>query len=144
MTKGDSETETTKEKKPGLFSKIDSREDALKTSKDSAGAFLFVALIQAALAYFVSPIMLIDAGMYALLGAILWKWNSRTAAVLLLLLGSASLIMTVLNRIGITSEGGQNIILGLIVLWVAIRAVEATFKLHGRFSTAQDGNEEGT
>jgi hypothetical protein len=32
--------------------------------------------------------------------------------------------------------GGNNIILALIVAWAAVRAVEATFKLHGRIKDA--------
>jgi hypothetical protein len=30
-------------------------------------------------------------------------------------------------------EGGKNIVLALIVFWSAAKAVEATFKLRGRF-----------
>jgi hypothetical protein len=42
----------------------------------------------------------------------------------------------VLNRLGITALGGNNIFLAVIMLVVAARAVEATFKLHGRYRTA--------
>jgi hypothetical protein len=43
---------------------------------------------------------------------------------------------TVLNRLGLMSEGGKNVLLAAIMLIVAIRAVEATFKLRGRFRVA--------
>jgi hypothetical protein len=45
-------------------------------------------------------------------------------------------VVTVLNRLGVTAEGGKNIFLAVIMLVVAVRAVEATFKLHGRYRTA--------
>jgi hypothetical protein len=62
------------------------------------------------------------------------KWKARTAAVLLLLLAGLAAVVTVMNKLGIMAEGGTNIILALIVLWAAVRAVEATFKLHGKFA----------
>jgi hypothetical protein len=82
-----------------------------------------------------APSVLIDAGILALLGLILMKWHSRTAAVLLLLVSLGQATVTVLNRLGVTAMGGKNIVLAIIMVIVAVRAVEATFKLHGRFTT---------
>jgi len=42
--------------------------------------------------------------------------------------------MTFLNTIGATAMGGSNIILGLVILWAAVRAVEATSRLQGEFA----------
>ncbi len=42
--------------------------------------------------------------------------------------------MTFLNLVGVTALGGNNVILGLLIFWAAIRAVEATFKLQGQFA----------
>ena len=123
-----------KKKKAGLFSKIENKDDALKTIKDSSIGFFFIAVLQAGLGYFISPSLIIDAILYAILAGILLRWKSRIAAVLLLLLGSAALVMTVLNKVGVTSEGGNNIFLAVIIFWAAIRSVEATFKLHGKFA----------
>ena len=122
-------------KKIGLFTKIKNKDDALKIIKDSSIVFFFVAALQAGLGFFIAPSLIIDGILYAILAAILLKWKSRIAAVFLLLLGSAALVMTVLNKIGVTAEGGNNIILAIIIFWVAIRAVEAAFKLHGKFLT---------
>ena len=124
-----------KKKKTGLFSKITNKDEALKTIKDSSMGFFFVAALQAGLGYFIAPSLIIDGILYAVLAAILLKWKSRVAAVFLLLLGGAALVMTVLNKAGVTAEGGNNIFLAVIIFWVAIRAVEATFKLHGKFAT---------
>lgn len=125
---------TDKKKKYGLFSKIESRDDSLKTIKDASMGFFFIAALQGVLGDFFAPSMIIDGVMYAVLAGALIYWKSRVATVLLLLLGGSALVMTVLNRLGVTAEGGNNIILGVIVAWVAIRAVEATFKLHGKYA----------
>jgi len=124
-----------KKKKFGLFSKIEDKNDALKAIKDVSLGFFLVAALQAGLGYFIAPSLIIDAILYAILAGILLKWKSRVAAVLLLLLGGGGLMMTILNMIGITSVGGNNVFLAVIVFWGAIRAVEATFKLHGKFAS---------
>ena len=122
-------------KKAGMFAKIESREDALKTIKDCSIGFLFIAALQAGIGYFVAPSLIIDGILYAILAAILWKWNSRIAAILLLLLGTAAAVVTLLNKFGVTAEGGNNIFLAIIIFWAAIRSVEATFKLHGKYAS---------
>lgn len=125
-------------RKVGLFSKIESREDALKVTKDSAGGFFVVAAIQGGIGVFLAPSLLVDAALLALLAAILRTWESRVAAVLLLLLSLGMVVTTTLTKLGMAQAGGSNIFLALIVLWAAIRAVQATFLLHGRFAGSND------
>lgn len=120
-----------KEKK-GIFSKIESHEDALKTIKDCALAFFFLAVLQAGIGYFVAPSLIIDAVLYAVLAAIMLKWNSRVAAVSLLIFSCFVIYMTIRNRLGLSAEGGNNIFLAAIVLWAAIRSVQATFKVNSK------------
>lgn len=122
-----------KQKKKGMLSKIESRGDALKTIKDCAMGFFVVAVIQAGLGYFAAPSLIIDAALYAVLAGIMLKWNSRAAAVLLFIIACFGVYMTFLNRIG-AAEGGNNIILAVIIFWAAIRSVEATFKLKGEYA----------
>ncbi|MBU3947437.1 MAG: hypothetical protein KJ882_03935 [Proteobacteria bacterium] len=124
-----------KNKKNGMFAKIETREDALKTIKDCSFGFFFVAVLQGVLGYFIAPSIIFDAILYAVFAGILLKWKSRIAAVVLLFLSCAAIIMTVLNRFGVTAEGGNNIFLAVIIFWAAIRSVEATFKLYGKFTT---------
>jgi uncharacterized YccA/Bax inhibitor family protein len=116
-----------------LFAGIDTREKAEQTVREAAKGFFIVAALQGGIGIFMAPAMLIDAALFAVLGGILLKWKSRTAAVLLLILSGMSFVVTILNRMGVMAEGGTNILLALIVTWVAVRAVEATFKLRGRF-----------
>ena len=118
-------------KKQGLFSSIETRDDALKMIRSASTGFFTVAALQALIGVFLMPAILIDAVILTVLALILRKWNSRVAAVLLLLMASAEAIVTVLNRIGVMAEGGKNIFLAFIMLVLAIRAAEASFKLHG-------------
>ncbi len=120
----------------GLFARIESRDDALKTVRDAAAAFLFLAVLQGALGFFLASSMLIDAVAYLVLALALRQWHSRVAAMVLLLFALGAASVTVLNRVGLTHSGGGNVFLAIIVLVVSIRAVEATFKLHGRYAAA--------
>lgn len=124
----------TEVKKRGWLSKIESRADALKTIKDASTGFFAVAALQTALSFLVGFSVLIDAAIYAVGGFLLRRFNSRVAAVVLLVLALLGLAVTVANRLGGNLGGGSNVFLAAIVLWAAIRAVEATFKLRGRFS----------
>ena len=123
-----------KKKKARMFAKIKTRDDALQTIKDTSIGFFFIAAFQAGIGFFIAPSLMIDAVLYAILAGVLLKWKSRIAAVLLLLLGVGALVMTFLNLVGVTAQGGNNVILGLIICWAAIRAVEATYKLQGKFA----------
>ena len=116
-------------KKQGLFSRIETREDALKLVRDGSIAFLVLAGLQALIGVFIAPGMLLDAAIVAVLALIIWKAQSRVGAVALLLLTGAEAVITVLNRIGAMSSGGSNVFLAIIMLILSIRLVEATFKL---------------
>jgi hypothetical protein len=122
-------------KKKGLFSRIESRQDALKLVRDAALGFLFVAALYGLVGVLLGLAVLGDAVILAVLGLILMKWHSRLAAVLLLLVSLGQAGVTVLNRLGVTALGGKNIFLAIIMVIVAARAVEATFKLHSRFAS---------
>ena len=123
-----------KPKKMGLFSKIESQDDALKIVKDASSGFFFVAILQTAVAYWVGASLLYDAALYVVGAFFLRRFKSRVAAVGLLVLALGEFVVTVANRVGANLSGGNNILLAGIVLCVAVRAVEATFKLRGRFA----------
>lgn len=128
-----------KEKKSGWFAKIASREDAIKVVKDTSTGFFVVAALQAALSFIVGFSVLFDAVLYVIGGFFLRRFNSRMAAVVLLVLAAVGAAVTFANKVGANLGGGNNIFLALIVLWAAIRAVEATFKLHGKYANADVG-----
>jgi hypothetical protein len=124
-------------KKANLLEPINSRAVALEVIKQSAIAFFVVGIIQGVVGIFLWPTMLFDAVLYVVLGLALLYLRSRIVALLLLLLSGAALVMTVMNSAGIT-VGGSNVFVALVVCGAALRAVEATFKLHGRFAHELD------
>ena len=123
-------------KKSGMFAAIHSREDAQDVAKDCGNAFFVVAAIQGGIGAFIAPVLLIDAAVYALCGYFIRFKQSRAAAVIALLISGAGLASTVMNKMGQNVGGGNNIILAIIVVIAAVRAIEATFKLSGRFKNA--------
>ena len=121
-------------KKKGLFSKIENKEDALKVTKDASGGFFAMAGLQAVGSIFLGPSGLIDAIVWASFAAMLRAWKSRIVAVLSLLMSVAVAVITMLNVLGVTHEGGGNMYIVIFMLLVSIRAVQATLLLHGRFA----------
>ncbi len=115
-------------RKLSLFSKIHDIDDALKMIKDSAYGFYFIAALQGGIGFFLDPDLVIDAVLYLVLAFFLHKFKSRIASVLLLLITGLSLFSTFQNKFAGGAEGGSNIFLAFIMLGVAVRAVEATFK----------------
>lgn len=124
------------EKKSGMFAKIETREDAIKTVKDVSAAFFVVAAIQGALSFVVGLSILFDVVIYVVAGFWLRKTNSRVAAVILLVISLVGAGVTFANKAGANLGGGNNIFLAVILAWAAVRGVEAAFKLRGRFSEA--------
>ena len=123
-----------KEKKKRWLTKIENREDALKMVKDTTTGFFVIAGIIAAISFVLGFSLLIDAALYTAGAFLIRKYNSRAAAVMLLILASVSAGITLANMTGANLGGGNNLFLAIIIFWAAIRAVEATYKLHGRFS----------
>ncbi|HEV7367354.1 MAG TPA: hypothetical protein VGN76_16025 [Gemmatimonadales bacterium] len=130
--------------KTGLFSPIETREAALKTVRDASIGFLFLAGLQAAVGLAIAPALLVDAMVLGSLGLWLMKSSSRVAAVLLLVVAVLEAMVTVLNKLKVTHSGGTNIFLGILMVIVAVRAVEATFKLNDRFAPRAGGVPSGT
>jgi hypothetical protein len=118
--------------KNGLFYRIESREDALKAIKDASAGFFALAGIQTIAALFLGPGILADAALWAVLAAMLRAWNSRVVAILLMMFSLAVSVITLLNVLGMTDQGGGNVFLVLLVMTASIRALQATFLLHGR------------
>ena len=75
---------------------------------------------------------ILDLVLYAAFGIWLRWGKSRVAALLSFSLALLSLGTTIAAKAGVT-EGGQNIWLAVGVVWATAKAVEATFKLRGRF-----------
>jgi membrane associated rhomboid family serine protease/uncharacterized Tic20 family protein len=120
-------------KRFGLFDRIENQEGALKVIRDAAKGFYLLGGIQILLGISIIREMLFDGITLTILAFFLHKFASRIAAILLLLISSASLIITILNLAGITSQGGRNIWLAAIIVITSVRAIEATFRLQGEY-----------
>ena len=130
-----------KKPKGWWFTKIATREDALKTVKgvDLTSSSLSpryrpllaffgpFGLLPGASAFFIGV-----AALYAGLAAWLRYGKSRVAAIVLVALTSVAMVGTIVT---LPTTGGANVFLAAIVFFAAAKAVEAIFKLHGRFKT---------
>jgi hypothetical protein len=136
--------------KSNWFKPIHTREEALKTIKDSSSAFFVVAGLQATIGIWLVTLYpnsgfdlgeaMIDVAIYAVFAAWLRWGRSRTAAIILLLTATIAVGTTIGAQLKII-QGGKNIWLALIVFWAAVKAVEATFKLRGRFKRDETAAE---
>ena len=123
-----------KEKKKNWITKIESRDDALKMVKDTSMGFFVYAGIMVVASFALGFSLLIDAAIYAVGAFFLRRYNSRGAAIVLLIITSIGAVVTLANMAGANLGGGKNIFIAAIFAWAAIRSVEATFKLHGSLS----------
>jgi hypothetical protein len=123
-------------KKSALFSKIETREEALKVVRDCSGGFFVIAAIQGLIGAFLIPSMIIDAVLLGTFAFILRMWQWRFAAIVLLLMALLILVTTVTNRLGITAQGGGNIFVAALLVLIGVRSVQATFILVKKRPTA--------
>jgi hypothetical protein len=141
----------TQKSKSNWFKAIQTREEALKRIKEISAAFFFLAMLQGAVGIWMATQYpssgfdtgetVIDVSIYTVCAAWLRWGRSRTAAIILLVAATVAFGTTIAAQLKII-QGGKNIVLALIVFWSAVKAVEATFKLRGRFKqeeTARQG-----
>jgi hypothetical protein len=124
------------------FKAIHTREEALKMIRDTSTGFFAVAALQCVIGVWMAtqyPDTGFDVGdtiitvtIYLIFAAWLRWGRSRIAALVLLLAATVALGTTLAALLKII-PGGRNIWLSLIVFWSGVKAVEATFKLRGRF-----------
>ena len=116
-------------KKNAWFGKIETRDEALKVIKDTSNGFYFLAALQIVLGYFIMGTeAIIDGVIFAVCAFLLRKFNSRVVAVILLLLSIGGLVVTGINKFG-GGTGGRNLFLAVIMIWISVRAIQATFGL---------------
>jgi hypothetical protein len=119
-----------------LFAPIEDRDGARVLVGDLGKVLLIVAAIQTLLALARDPAALVDAALYAVCGAFIWMTASRLAAVLVLLVAGGAGVLTMLSLLGpVQTSGARHIVLALVTVWIAGRAVQATFDYH-RFGKA--------
>ena len=128
-----------------MYKPIRSRKLALSTIKDTATVFFVFAIVNLLIVYTKFPpgleLQFVGSLIYAVLAAMVLELKSRTAAILLLLQSGGGFIFLTYSWLTIDNHEfnygfGPRIILTLILTYVAIRAVQATYLLHGRFNQA--------
>ena len=121
-----------------LFAPIEDRDGARVLAGDLGKALLIVAVIQTVLALARDPAALVDAALYAVFGTFIWVTASRLGAVLVLLVAGGAGVLTMLSLLGpVQISGARQIILALVTVWIAGRAVQATFNYHRFGKTAK-------
>ena len=116
-------------KKNAWYGKIETKEEALKVIKDTSNGFYFLAALQIVLGYFIMGTeAIIDGVIFAVCAFLLRKLNSRAVPIILLLLSVGGLVVTGINKFG-GGTGGRNITLAVVMIWISIRAIQATFGL---------------
>lgn len=125
----------------GILSLIQNRQDALHVVTDAAVVFLLVAAFLAGLYIFEGERSLLDVGLFAILGILLWRYKSALAAVTLLLVSLMRVFVTVAQTLDTGEVNWTMVALTAIVIVTSIRAMEATLKLIGRFQISAAQNE---
>ena len=128
-------SENNSTKSVSLFSQITDRESALKVIKETSLVFIIVGVYQFVVYFFLGHLfILIDAAFHIAFGFALREWKSRAAAVILLIQAGIAAATMILNYLGYTNEGEVSTILVVALLYIAFRAVKATFKLYDKYS----------
>ena len=83
---------------------------------------------------------MIEVSTYTVCAAWLRWGRSRAAAIILLIAATVAFGTTIAAQPKII-QGGKNIVLALIIFWSSVKAVEATFKLRGRFKQEETAAE---
>ena len=123
----------------GVFSIIRKRDDALRVIRGAALTFFAVAIALVITAWSRGWQDLVDAGFYVVLASLMWRFKSPLAAFCLLMISVMRFFVTV----GMLLETEQvvwiYVIVTITVIFAAIRSIEATLKLNGRFAEEARG-----
>ncbi len=134
------------------FSAIETREQAEKTISDASIALIVIAVLQGALWFTVfGPSALVDAAFLVVIGILLRRFKSRAVAVVFAIYSVGGTVGTIANDLGMNILGARaervpyakdfqegllrgrsltipDAILSLILVFLAVRAVQATYK----------------
>ena len=121
----------------GILALIRSREDALHVATDASIVFLLVAAILAVLYVMEGERTLLDVGLFGILGVLLWRFKSATAAITLLLVSVMRLFVTLAQILDTGEINWIFVVITAVAIFTSIRAAEATLKLIGRFAISE-------
>lgn len=122
----------------GIFFLIRTREDALNVVTDATVLFLAVAALLIWTSFSSGWQNMVDAGLYVVLAVLMWWFKSPAAAFALLLIAVMRFFVTAAQLADVGSVGWVFVAVTVAVLFGAIRSVEATLKLIGRFAEVKE------
>lgn len=122
--------------KLGFFGKIRQEEDAVKIVRAASLAFLAVGCFFMIVSIWHGPEVWVHGIAYVVLGFLLRQFRSRVIASLLVLLGLVTVLLQLRVFSGHPMSAGLSIIVAAIVVFLAVRAMEATMKLRARKAAA--------
>lgn len=118
-----------------LFGPIEDIGDAEFLAGGLGWAFVVIGAIQCVLGVVALPLAVFGV-VFVVLGLLIWRIRSRAAACAALAVEAANLVLMALTYL--RGRFGGNLLLALVFLWVALRAVQATFS-YQRLSRAGQG-----
>jgi len=109
------------------INKIDTKEAALLVIRECSYGFYFVAAFAAVASIFLGASFLIDGIIFAACAFLLSKFKHVLLAFILFFLSGAGLVTTIINSFH--GKSGSNIFLAIVLVWISVRAIQATFWL---------------
>lgn len=108
-------------------SKIETIDDATKIINMVSNSFIGLAIIQIVLLAVLleNYYAIVDSVIIMVIALLLKKFKNIVFSILILLVSLGALVATVMSKIGLT-QGGQNVYLTVVMLYMSIKAVKAT------------------
>lgn len=110
------------------INKIETKETALTVIKECVYGFYFVAALGLIASFFLGVAYLVDSIIFVVCAFLLSRFKHVIIAIIMLMLSVLGLITTMINNLT-HAKGGSNIFLAIILVWISIRAIQATLKL---------------
>ena len=117
-----------------VFSRIDCREDALRFIRYASWLYFAVAILDLARLAAGPGSSLFDAAYCATASVLLGRYQSRIVAVALCAMNATNFLLLIDYGSNTHGQSGVSLMLSAFLFCLTLRAVEATFKLHGRFA----------
>ncbi|WFD10926.1 hypothetical protein [Tepidibacter hydrothermalis] len=110
-----------------MSKKIETIEDATKIINNVSGSFIGLAIIQIVLLVVLlqNYYAIIDSLIIIVIALLLRKFKNIVSSILILLVSLGALVATVMSKIGL-AQGGQNVYLTVLMVYMSIKAVKAT------------------
>ena len=107
-------------KKTKFFGPITTKEEAHKVLKEASWAFYFVGGLNLLVGYFLLPSVIVDGVIWVVMGFLLSQFQNKIMAGIIGLFACITLVITFMARFG-AAEGGTNIFLAILLVYVAYR-----------------------